>query len=154
MLIKHRLGGMDPRALVGASLAMAAVLLAPTVALDPPHRVPSAGAIGAVVALGLVCTALALVIFTVLIREAGSSRATVITYINPVIAVALGVTLLGERPGTGAVAGLLLILAGSWLSTDGRVPPGLVRVAAALAAGSTRRHASRELRSAARLEPS
>ncbi len=75
--------------------------------------------------LGLVCTAAAFVIFTVLIREAGTSRATVITYINPVIAVMLGVTLLGERPGAGAVAGLLLILAGSWLSTDGRLPPGL-----------------------------
>jgi hypothetical protein len=42
-----------------------------------------------------------------------------------VVAVALGVTVLGERPGAGAVAGLLLILAGSWLSTDGRLPPGL-----------------------------
>jgi drug/metabolite transporter (DMT)-like permease len=47
----------------------------------------------------------------------------VITYINPLVAVILGVTLLGERPGTGAVAGLLLILAGSWLSTGGRIPP-------------------------------
>ena len=44
-------------------------------------------------------------------------------YINPVIAVALGVALLGEQPGAGAVAGLLLILAGSWLSTGGRLPP-------------------------------
>jgi drug/metabolite transporter (DMT)-like permease len=125
MLIKHRLGGLDPRALIGASLAMAAVLLAPTVALDPPHRVPGLGAVSAVVALGLICTALAFVIFTILIREAGTSRATVITYINPVIAVGLGVSLLSERPGAGAVAGLLLILAGSWLSTDGRLPPGV-----------------------------
>jgi hypothetical protein len=38
-----------------------------------------------------------------------------------------GVAVLGERPGAGAVAGLLLILAGSWLSTGGRLPPGLVR---------------------------
>ena len=77
------------------------------------------------IVLGLLCTAAAFVIFTVLIREAGTSRATVITYVNPVVAVALGVSLLGERPGAGAVAGLLLILAGSWLSTDGRLPPGL-----------------------------
>src|SRR6266545_1232332 len=45
-----------------------------------------------------------------------------------VIAVALGVTVLGERPGAGAVAGLLLILAGSWLSTGGRLPPGLAAI--------------------------
>jgi drug/metabolite transporter (DMT)-like permease len=125
MVIKHRLAGLDPRASMGASLAIAALLLAPMIALDPPRSVPGAGAISAVVALGLLCTAAAFVIYTVLIREAGTSRATVITYINPVIAVLLGVALLGERPGAGAVAGLLLILAGSWLSTDGRLPPGM-----------------------------
>jgi drug/metabolite transporter (DMT)-like permease len=67
-----------------------------------------------------------------LIVDAGPSRASVITYVAPVVAVALGVTVLGERPGVGAVAGLLLILAGSWLSTDGRLPPGLSNAAAIL----------------------
>jgi drug/metabolite transporter (DMT)-like permease len=86
-----------------------------------------------VIVLGLVCTAAAFVIYTVLIEEAGTSRATVITYINPVIAVGLGVTLLGEQPGAGSIAGLLLILAGSWLSTDGRLPPGLMRLTRAMA---------------------
>jgi drug/metabolite transporter (DMT)-like permease len=83
-----------------------------------------------VVVLGVGCTALGLVLFFVLITEAGPSRASVITYINPIVAVALGVTLLDERLGAGAVAGLLLILAGSWLATDGRLPPGLAAVAA------------------------
>jgi drug/metabolite transporter (DMT)-like permease len=123
MLVKHRLAGLDPRALMGASLSVAALILTPFAALDTPHTLPSAGAFSAVAALGLFCTAAAFVVFTVLIREAGTSRATVITYVNPVIAVALGVTLLGERPGAGAVAGLLLILSGSWLSTGGRTPP-------------------------------
>jgi drug/metabolite transporter (DMT)-like permease len=123
MLVKHRLAGLDPRALMGASLSVATLILMPFAALDTPRRLPSGGAFSAVAALGLFCTAAAFVIFTVLIREAGTSRATVITYVNPVIAVALGVTLLGERPGAGAVAGLLLILAGSWLSTGGRIPP-------------------------------
>jgi drug/metabolite transporter (DMT)-like permease len=130
MLIKHRLASLDPRATMGASLAIASVVLAPGAALDRPHSAPTTGAIGAVVVLGLLCTADAFVIFTVLIREAGTSRATVITYVNPVIAVALGVILLGERPGAGAVAGLLLILAGSWLSTHGRLPPPLQRLVA------------------------
>jgi drug/metabolite transporter (DMT)-like permease len=130
MVIKHRLADLDPRATIGASMAIASLLLLPLLALDPPHRVPGAGAIAAVVVLGLLCTALAFVIFMVLIREAGTSRATVITYVNPVIAVGLGVALLGERPGAGAVAGLLLILAGSWLSTDGRLPPGIAEWAA------------------------
>ena len=128
MLIKLRLGGLDPRATMGGSLAIASVLLAPVAALNPPHTTPSAGASVCVIVLGLVCTAAAFVIYTILIGEAGTSRATVITYVNPVIAVALGVALLGERPGAGSVAGLLLILAGSWLSTDGRLPPGLARM--------------------------
>ncbi len=150
MLIKLHMGGLDPRAAIGGSLAISSVLLAPAVALDPPHAVPSAGAIACVVALGVVCTAAAFVIFTVLINEAGTSRATVITYINPVIAVGLGVALLGEQPGAGSVAGLLLILAGSWLSTDGRLPPGVARMFSAWkGAGMAPRRASREVRSQA-----
>jgi drug/metabolite transporter (DMT)-like permease len=144
MLIKLRMGGLDPRATIGTSLAISSVLLAPFAAFDPPQTIPSAGAIACVIVLGLVCTAAAFVIFTVLIREAGTSRATVITYVNPVIAVGLGVTLLGETPGAGSVAGLLLILAGSWLSTDGRLPPGLVRVVSK-AAWVPRRRESRHL---------
>lgn len=125
MLIKHRLAGVDARATMGASLALASLILAPWAALDAPTHVPSAGAIGAVVVLGLLCTAVGFVVFAILIGEAGTSRATVITYVNPVVAVSLGVLLLGEQPGAGAVAGLLLILVGGWLSTDGRLPPGL-----------------------------
>jgi drug/metabolite transporter (DMT)-like permease len=77
-----------------------------------------------VAALGVFCTAMAFVVYTVLIREVGTGRATIITYINPLVAVVLGVTLLGERPGPSALAGLVLILGGSWLSTGGRLPGG------------------------------
>ena len=130
MLIKHRLAGLDPRATMGASLALASLLLAPWVAVDLPGRAPSAGALGAVAVLGLVCTAVGFVGYAILISAAGTSRATVITYVNPVVAVALGVLLLSEQPGAGAIAGLLLILAGGWLSTDGRLPPGLASLVA------------------------
>ncbi|HEY7151799.1 MAG TPA: DMT family transporter [Solirubrobacterales bacterium] len=123
MVLKRHLAGLDPRASMGASLALAALLLTPAVALDPPGEVPPASAIGALLVLGLLCTAAAFVVYGILVAEVGAGRALVVTYINPVIAVALGVAILGERPGAGAVAGLLLILAGSWLSTDGRLPP-------------------------------
>ena len=127
-LVRLRLTALDPRATMGASLAIAAVLLAPYAALDPPAAVPGAGAIACIVALALVCTALAFVVYTILIAEAGTTRATVITYINPLVAVALGVSLLGEQLGLGAIAGLLLILAGSWLSTGGRLPRRIARL--------------------------
>jgi drug/metabolite transporter (DMT)-like permease len=124
MIVKRALAPYDPRATMAASLAMAAVLLTPAAALSYPSSVPPTDAVVSLVVLGLLCTATAFVVYTALIKEIGPSRAVVITYINPVIAVALGVAVLGESPGAGAIAGLLLILAGSWLATDGRLPPG------------------------------
>jgi hypothetical protein len=67
--------------------------------------------------LGLVCTAAGLVVYGMLVAEAGAGRALIITYVNPVVAVALGIVFLEERPGAGALVGLALILAGSWLAT-------------------------------------
>jgi len=127
MIISLRLKGIDPRALMAVALSVAAVLLTPAALLAPPAETPSTDALVSIVVLGLFCTAAAFVLFGQLIGEVGPGRATVITYISPIVAVALGVAALGERPGAGAVAGLLLILAGSWLSTDGRLPPGLDR---------------------------
>ena len=109
---------------MGASLVIATVILAPFAAADLPSADADGGRLGAVAALGVFCTAMAFVVFTVLVREAGTGRATIITYVNPLVAVVLGVTLLGERPGPGALAGLVLILAGSWLSTQGGRRPG------------------------------
>ena len=125
MILRAKLSGLDSRATMGASLAIAAVLLTPLTAVTLPTETPSSDALIAVVVLGLLCTAAAFVIFGRLIAEVGAGRALVITYVNPVVALALGMAVLAERPGAGAIAGLLLILAGSWLSTDGRVPPGL-----------------------------
>jgi drug/metabolite transporter (DMT)-like permease len=128
MIYKRQLADLDPRATMGASLVLAAIVLAPLAAVDAPSAAPSVSALIALVVLGLFCTAAAFVFFGALIAEVGPGRALVITYVAPVVAVALGVTVLGERPGAGAVAGLLLILAGSWLSTDGRLPPGLAAI--------------------------
>jgi drug/metabolite transporter (DMT)-like permease len=61
----------------------------------------------------------------------GPSRASVITYVNPAVAVALGIVVLGEELTGGAVAGLLLISAGCWLSSNDRLPPGLAMLAPA-----------------------
>jgi len=112
---------------MGVSLAIAALLLTPLTAVALPTEAPSGDAIIAVVVLGLLCTAAAFVVFGKLIAEIGPGRALVITYVNPVVALALGVAILDERPGLGAIAGLVLILAGSWLSTDGRLPSGVAR---------------------------
>ncbi len=124
MVFKRHLADVDPIASMGVCLAIAGALLTPFAALTLPAAAPSAGALGAVVVLGLVCTALALVLMAVLVDEAGPGRALVVTYVNPVVAVALGVVFLGEEPGLGAFAGLLLILLGSWLATGASRPNG------------------------------
>jgi drug/metabolite transporter (DMT)-like permease len=123
MIIKRQLVSFDPFATMAASLWVATVMLTPAGLLTVPDSVPPADAVISLVVLGLVCTAAAFVILMVLVSEVGAGRASIITYINPVIAVALGVIVLGESPGAGAIAGLLLILAGSWLATDDRLPP-------------------------------
>jgi drug/metabolite transporter (DMT)-like permease len=132
MVLKRHFADVDPRASMGGALVIAAVALLPAVAVDPPTAVPSAEAMLSLAVLGVFCTAAAFVFYGALVAEAGPGRALVITYVAPVVAVALGVAVLGERPGAGAVAGLLLILAGSWLSTDGRLPPGLTTLVARL----------------------
>ena len=131
MMIKHRFGAIDPLGPVTASMGISALVLAPAAAFSAPAAAPSGGALISVVVLGLACSALGFLLFFALIHEVGPGRATVITFVNPVVAVALGIALLGEGLGPSAVAGLLLILAGSWLSTGGRLPPGLMtRIAA------------------------
>lgn len=130
LIISRGLGGLDGRATMGVSLALAAVVLTPLAVADPPTAMPPASALVAIAVLGVVCTAAAFVAFAELVRTAGPSRSVIITYVNPVIALALGVALLDEQPGAGALAGLTLILVGSWLSTDGRLPRRVERLLA------------------------
>ena len=102
------------------SLTLVALAYLPVAAWQHPVRVPPGTVIASVVVLGLVCTALAFVAFFELIKEVGPTRATVITYLNPAVAVLLGVLWLGEQFKLGTGLGFVLILAGSWLSTAPR----------------------------------
>ena len=78
--------------------------------------VPTRGWV-AVVVLGVVCSALAFVLFFELVAEVGPSRTPVITFLNPAVAVALGVLVLSEPITWGLVIGFPLVLLGSWLAT-------------------------------------
>jgi drug/metabolite transporter (DMT)-like permease len=119
MILKRHLSDLDPRVSMGASLGIAAILLAPAAAWQLPRTMPSNRALLALLGLGLLCTAVALAAYGVLVREAGPARALVVTYINPVIAVIAGIAVRGEHLGVSGMAGLALILIGSWLSTEG-----------------------------------
>jgi drug/metabolite transporter (DMT)-like permease len=122
MMLNRKLGDLDPRASMLGALTIAGVLLTPFAALDLPGSDVAGDAIASVAVLGVVCTAAAFVAFGALVRMIGAGRSLVITYVNPLVALVAGMIVLDERPGPGALAGLLLILAGSYLATGGRVP--------------------------------
>ncbi|HXV52433.1 MAG TPA: DMT family transporter [Solirubrobacterales bacterium] len=138
MVLKRRLADLDPRALMGGALAIAALALTPAALAAPPDEAVPAEAVISLIVLGVLCTAAAFVFFGALIAEVGPSRASVITYVAPAVAVVLGVAVLDESLGPGAIAGLALILAGSWLSTGGRLPPGGLGAIAARRGGGRR----------------
>ncbi len=101
MILKRKFPDVDARASMGASLLLATALLAIPAAFTAPSEMPTDEALVSLVVLGVVCTALALVVFSFLIVEVGPGRALVITYINPVVAVALGVVDPRREPRPG-----------------------------------------------------
>lgn len=117
VIASKKLASVPPITMTAACLALACVVYAPLAAVDWPATVPSAKVLLAIAGLAVVCTAVAFGIFFSLIAEVGPARATVITYINPAIAVSLGVTVLGEHVTPGMLAAFATILVGSVLAT-------------------------------------
>lgn len=117
ILVAGSLSDMPVLGVVAASLGLTAVAYAPAGILQLPNAWPSPEVVASVVTLGLICTAVAFPLFFGLIAEAGPVRATVITYFNPAVAIALGVTILGEPFTLGMALGFVLIIGGSILGT-------------------------------------
>jgi drug/metabolite transporter (DMT)-like permease len=124
LIIQRHLNGLDSIGPLAASLGVASAILLVPAALEIPSSVPSANALASIAVLGIVCTAIAMLLMFYLVRHAGASRASVITYINPVVATLLGVLVLDEHLGIGGLIAFALILLGSWLATRGAVTRG------------------------------
>ncbi len=119
LIIQRHLNGAHPLGVVAASTVIGSMILLIPALLSLPNVLPSVSTITSVAILGVVCTALGLVLFVYVISNAGASRAAVVTYVNPAVAVLLGVWILDERFGLGAGIGLVLILLGCWMATGG-----------------------------------
>lgn len=117
LIASRKLGDLPPLGMTTACLAFAAVVYAPLAALTWPDTIPAASVLAAIIALAVVCTAVAFLVFFALITEVGPARASVITYINPAVAVTLGVLVLGEHLTAAMLAAFVLILGGSVLAT-------------------------------------
>ncbi len=119
LVASRKLSELPSLSMTAVCLAFAAVVYAPLAAVTWPSAVPAAKVFWAIAGLAVVCTAVAFIGFFALIGEVGPARATVITYVNPAVAVVLGALVLSERITVAMVGAFALILGGSVLATRG-----------------------------------
>jgi drug/metabolite transporter (DMT)-like permease len=113
---KSRLAAVEPLGIVAVLLTTASVATLPLALADLPGAVPSAEAAGAVAMVGIVGTGLAFALYYRIMQSIGPARTSVVAYLIPAVAVLYGATLLDEPVGGGIAIGLVLILAGSYLT--------------------------------------
>ena len=117
IVVDRKLKDVPAIGVVTASLIVATLLYAPFAPMVWPEHIPASAA-WSVVGLGVLCTATAFLVFFALIAEAGPARATVITYVNPAVAIVLGAVVLSEPLTLGMVIGFPLVIVGSVLGTS------------------------------------
>lgn len=122
-IIARKLAAVPSLGTITLALLMIGILYLP-IAVLTSHEVPTLGSIGALLALAVICTAVAFLAFFALIREVGPVRAPLFTYVNPVVAIVLGAIVLSEPLTTGLLIGFPLIILGCWFAgTGGRLRP-------------------------------
>jgi drug/metabolite transporter (DMT)-like permease len=122
LYLKHHLQQVPAIGIAATTMLVGTVvLLVPALLQLPPH-VPEAKTFGSLILLGAGGTGIAFWIYYTLIAEIGPGRASLVAYIAPGFAVVYGVTLLSESLTAGAILGLVLILVGSWIAAEGRLP--------------------------------
>jgi drug/metabolite transporter (DMT)-like permease len=119
MILARWLSHLPGLGVITVSLLLTAAVYLPVGLAQAPTGWPSAEVAWSVVGLAVVCTALAFVVFFELIAEVGPTRSTVITYLNPAVALLLGVAVLDEAFTVATAVGFALILLGSVLATRG-----------------------------------
>jgi drug/metabolite transporter (DMT)-like permease len=120
--LKRQFKDVKPIGLVTATMSASALMTLPVAALTAPDAVPGLGPVAAVAALGILGTGISFVLFYDLIATIGPAKASLVAYVAPGFSIVYGVTLLDESFSAATAAGLVLILAGSWLAAEGRLP--------------------------------
>jgi drug/metabolite transporter (DMT)-like permease len=124
-IVKRGYAGVPPMVTTLASVATSAVLVLPLIAVDPPTEVPGPLAIGAVITLGVVGTALAFVIYYRLMAEMGVGRAALVAYLIPGFALIYGATILDEPITWATIVGFALVITGTILAARRPRPAAL-----------------------------
>ena len=118
-IVKHRFATSEPIGVAAWVMIASTILLTPAAAISFPTSAPELGPVAAVAALGVLGTGVAFAIFYSLIGSVGPARTFIVTYIAPAFAVLYGALLLDERISVATLAGLALIVGGSWLAAGG-----------------------------------
>ena len=122
IVANQKLSHVPTAGVIGLSMAMVAVVYSPfsLPTIGGELQNASLNAIGALIVLGLVCSAAAFVIFFMLIKEIGPAKSTLITYPNTAVAILLGVSFLNEPITVGLLVGIPLIAVGLYLAGGAR----------------------------------
>ncbi len=120
--LKRRAAMIEPRAMSGASLLMAGLALLPLALASPPRRAPSPAALLCVVALAVLCSAVAYLLYFRLMADVGPGKALTVTFLMPVFGLLWGVLFLRERVTPGMLAGCALVIAGTFTVLRARRP--------------------------------
>jgi drug/metabolite transporter (DMT)-like permease len=123
IIANEKMSDVPTLGVIALSMAFVAVIYAIPAAFTLPADIaagPTLGQWASVVVLGVVCSAVAFSFFFALIKEIGPQRATLITYVNLLVAMVLGVIFLREPITGGIIAGLPLVVIGSYLASRER----------------------------------
>ncbi len=104
-------------------LAIGAVLTAPIGLSSIPGSSFSWPALLSVAAVGVLGTGLAFVLMGRLVGRVGATRASIVGYLIPVVALLLGVLLRDDEVGPIAIAGVALVIAGAYLTSRRETAP-------------------------------
>jgi drug/metabolite transporter (DMT)-like permease len=116
IMVTTNLPLVDGIAINGLAMAITSIFWAPLAIAQWPSQVTLKPALS-LIALGVLCTALAFLIFFKLLVEIGPARGSLVTYLNTSVAVVLGVIVLNEPITIGLIIGLPLVLVGSYLAS-------------------------------------
>ena len=117
LMVTTNLPGVDGIAINGVAMGLTCLFYTPIAIATWPSNPVSTQAITALVALGVLSTAIAFMLFFIVIVEIGVARGSLTTYVNTAVAVVLGILILNEPITLGIIVGLPMVLLGSYLAS-------------------------------------
>ena len=108
---------VEPFANAHGSMWAATILVIPALAFIPSPGAPTIGIMGAALALGVLCTGVAYILYFKLIEDVGTTSALTVTFLNPLFGILWGTLFLGEVVGWYTIAGAAIVITGTALVT-------------------------------------